>query len=192
MAKPSVFIGSSREGLEVARGIQNNLCGDAEVTIWGSSVFGLNRGFLESLVNALERFDFAILVLTPDDLVTSRDIVTQAPRDNVMFELGLFMGRLGRDRVFAVCSDAADMKLPSDLAGVSLANYQSDRSDGDLTQATAPACNQIRGFIRDLGISQQKSVTRLNSATDQVEGISTQVAHLVSLLARSAMLAPHL
>ncbi|MGH7453643.1 MAG: nucleotide-binding protein, partial [bacterium] len=119
MEKPTLFIGSSSEGLEVARAIEYQLKDDGEVTIWNEGIFGLSLGTLESLVNAIERFDFAILVLTPDDLIVSRDISIQAPRDNVMFELGLFIGRLGRSRTFIVCDgDNKNMRLPSDLAGV--------------------------------------------------------------------------
>ena len=71
---PSLFIGSSTEGIEVARAIEVNLQKDAEITVWSSGIFGLNIGYLESLVSALDKFDFAVLVLT--------------------FELGLFMGGL--------------------------------------------------------------------------------------------------
>jgi hypothetical protein len=99
VAKPTVFVGSSREGLEVARAVQFQLKSDAFVIVWNEGVFGLSEGSLESLVAALDRFDFAVLVITPDDLLASHDTVIQAPRDNVMFEIGLFMGRLGRARL---------------------------------------------------------------------------------------------
>lgn len=186
--KPSLFIGSSSEGLEVARAIEDNLHKDTEVTIWNEGVFGLNQGNLESLVGALERFDFAILVITPDDVTTSRDETKPAPRDNVMFELGLFMGRLGRNRTYALCSDAPNLRLPSDLAGVNLATYQHDRSDGNLQAATSPACNQIRRVIRELGISEVRSAQRLSKATHDVEGITQNVARVVNLLAKSRVL----
>src|SRR5690349_18584537 len=118
MIKPSIFIGSSSEGLKGAQAIEFQLQQEAEVTIWNEGFFGMGDGTLETLVNSLERFDFAILVLTADDLVISREISFQSPRDNVMFELGLFMGRLGRSRTFIVCNSAEKLKLPSDLAGV--------------------------------------------------------------------------
>jgi hypothetical protein len=188
MRKPSVFIGSSIEGLDVARAIGYQLKDDGEVTIWNEGAFGLSSGTLETLVNDLERFDFAILVLTPDDVIVSRHVTSQAPRDNVMFELGLFMGSLGRARTFVVCSNDPNLKLPSDLAGVSIARYEANRSDGNLIAALGPPCTLIRQAVRDLGLSDAKELKRLGEATTQVEGISGKVEHIINLLARSRVL----
>jgi hypothetical protein len=185
MIKPSIFIGSSSEGLKAAQAIEFQLHQDAEVTIWNEGFFGLGSGTLETLVNSLERFDFAILVLTPDDLVISREISSQRPRDNVMFELGLFMGRLGRSRTYIICNSAGSLKLPSDLAGVTITTYDGNRSDENLIAAVGPACTLIRNMIRDLGIYEGKSVHQLQKATLQVESISGTVSRLVHLLARS-------
>lgn len=66
--KPSLFIGSSSEGLEIARAIELNLEYDAEVTIWSNGLFGLGMGTLETLVKSLDKFDFAALILTPEVL----------------------------------------------------------------------------------------------------------------------------
>ena len=41
-------------------------------------------------MNALPRFDFALLVLTADDPVHSRETEMFGPRDNVVFEIDLF------------------------------------------------------------------------------------------------------
>lgn len=185
---PSVFIGSSSEGLEVARSVEFNLKDDAEVTLWHHGAFGLNKGYLESLVEALERFDFAILVLTPDDFVSSRNVVLLAPRDNIMFELGLFMGALGRNRTFAVCSDDPRMKIPTDLAGVNLLQYRSSRADGNLLSATSPACTLIRKSIKELGLSGNRGLKRLASATSHFEGLSDKVTRIIYLMARSRIL----
>jgi len=100
---PALFIGSSSEGLAVAQAIQTQLQHDTEVTVWNEGTFPLGQTALEGLVNALDRFDFAVLVLTPDDTVLTRKSEHLAPRDNLLFELGLFMGRLGRSRTFVVC-----------------------------------------------------------------------------------------
>ncbi|WPJ94211.1 nucleotide-binding protein [Coraliomargarita algicola] len=148
--RPKVFIGSSSEGKAIAEAIQVNLDYDAEVTIWSQGVFGLSRGTLESLVSAVEEFDFAILVLTPDDLVTSRDETQNAPRDNVLFELGLFMGSLGRDRCFITYDRRADIKLPSDLAGITAADFQ-PHSTGNLQAAVGSATTRIKAVMSELG-----------------------------------------
>jgi predicted nucleotide-binding protein len=100
LVRPSVFVGSSSEGVEFARAVRAALEHDAEITLWDEGVFGLGQTFVESLTRALSRFDFAVVVLTPDDLVQSRSVEVFGPRDNVIFELGLFMGKLGRDRTF--------------------------------------------------------------------------------------------
>lgn len=92
MAKPALFIGSSTEGLEFARALQSLLAQDAEVTLWNEGFFSLGNTFIETLVNSLPRFDFAVLVMTPDDLVNSRNIELLGPRDNILFELGLSWG----------------------------------------------------------------------------------------------------
>ena len=87
MARAALFIGSSTEGLDFARTVRSLLAEDAEVTLWNEGFFALGNTFIESLVNAQPRFDFAAVVLTPDDLVTSREVATLGPRDNALFEL---------------------------------------------------------------------------------------------------------
>lgn len=143
MSKPSLFVGSSSEGIEVARAIQDQLGGDAEVTLWSDSLFELGKATLESLVELTNRFDFAVLVLSPDDIATIRGRTTPTPRDNVVFEFGLFMGRLGRERTFAVC----DRALPvwNDLAGITMALYDGGRSDGTQQRLLDPLAIKSEG-----------------------------------------------
>jgi hypothetical protein len=188
MPKPSVFVGSSTDGLDVAYAVRDQLDREAEITLWNEGIFTLSHSFLESLVNALDHFDFAILILTPDELLVSRDSSLLAPRDNLIFELGLFMGRLGRGRTFVICSDDARLKLPSDLAGISVARYDSARTDDNLVAAVGSACSLVRKAIMALGLSESRSLNRLHQATDQVEGISGKVSSLVVLLARSRII----
>jgi predicted nucleotide-binding protein len=91
MTKPSVFIGSSSEGLEFGRAIRARLYNDAEIQLWDEGFVQPGDTVVETLITSLLKFDFAILVLTPDDLVLSRTKEKYGPRDNVVFELGLFM-----------------------------------------------------------------------------------------------------
>ena len=185
MFRPSVFIGSSSEGLPVAKAIREKLKAEAETTIWYEGVFGLGQGTLESLVNALDNFDFAVLVLTPDDMVESRDQTWQSPRDNVLFECGLFMGRLGRNRTFIVYDKACDIKLPSDLAGITLAAYSSTPQDSDLFSAIEEACLPIRSEINKSGPLPSRKVSGIEIAAGPFRDVfgkdpfSTGAFHLI-------------
>jgi hypothetical protein len=154
--KPAVFVGSSTEGLQFARAVRSLLEGVGEVTLWDEDFFTLGNTFIDTLVDSAPRFDFAVLVLTPDDLVHSRGVDSFGPRDNVLFELGLFMGRLGRARTFVLYQSDANVKLPSDLAGLTVAAYSWPRSDKSAVRAVGTACDRIARVVRDLGPSEQR------------------------------------
>jgi predicted nucleotide-binding protein len=61
MQKPSVFIGSSKEGVEIGRAVQTHLEEISEVTVWDQGLFTLGQSTLETLTKILDRFDFAVL-----------------------------------------------------------------------------------------------------------------------------------
>jgi len=182
--RPSLFIGSSSEGLKIAKTLQVLLDHSCEVVVWSQGIFGLSQGTLESLVVAVDEFDFAILVLTPDDLVTSRQGAGPAPRDNVLFELGLFMGGLGRERTFLVYDRTAKLKLPSDLAGVTAATFEPHHS-GNLQSALGAAATKIEGQIERFGRRDVKQLGALSKAASNLDDASSQMQLLVQLLARS-------
>jgi len=165
--KPALFIGSSSEGLDLARAVRSLLTDDAEVTLWNEGLFAIGNTFIESLVNAVSHFDFAALVLTADDLTASRQLTALAPRDNVLFELGLFMGRLGRSRTFVIRPGGEHIKIPSDLAGLTAAIYDWPRTDGNHKAAVGPACDSIRDMIHSLGFCETKVSTQIHAV--QVE-----------------------
>jgi hypothetical protein len=170
MSKPSLFIGSSTEGLDFARAIRTSLSDVAETALWKDGVFSLGRTFIESLISAVARFDFAALVLTPDDQMVVRNDEILGPRDNIIFELGLFMGPLGRERTFIIRPASGPLKIPTDLAGVSVATFDWPRSDSNYREAVGPACDQIREVIRDLGFAPSKTdaqVRALKKEQDQ-------------------------
>jgi hypothetical protein len=147
-------------------------------------VFGLSQGTLESLVGALDDFDFAVLVLTPDDLLTSRDQTTPAPRDNVLFELGLFMGALGRQRTYVLYDRTSTIKLPSDLAGVSAATYE-PHSNGNLEAALGAAATRIEDRVQKLGVRPKERLAQLSEAAAGFDNATAQVNRLIELIARS-------
>jgi hypothetical protein len=182
--RPSVFVGSSREGVTVAKAIQVGLDESCEVELWTQGAFGLSEGTLESLVASANRFDFAVLVLSADDLLVSRGEVRASPRDNVLFELGLFIGRLGRDRTFIVYNRANPPTLPSDLAGITAATFQ-DHESGNVQAAVGAACTKLEQAISRLGSRAGTRLTRLSRAADTFQHLSADAQQLLSLLARS-------
>jgi predicted nucleotide-binding protein len=148
--KTRVFIISSAEALEIARTIQNAFEHDPfSVVVWTDGVFRASYYAIESLERALDQSDVAIAVAEPDDVTESRGARHASPRDNVIFELGFFMGRLGRHRTLLVEPRGEEIKLPSDLAGINAITYKYDGEN--LTRALATACNKLRDIIRDLG-----------------------------------------
>lgn len=87
-----VFIISSTEALHIAREIQSHFeYNNFSVEIWTDGLFTASSYPIESLEKAVDDVDFAIAIAQPDDLTTRRGQAKQAPRDNVIFELGVFI-----------------------------------------------------------------------------------------------------
>lgn len=164
MNKPRLFIGSASEGLEFARAIRSQLDGDAEVVVWNEA-FEPGTTFIESLVAQRSSFDFAVFVFSTDDWVSSRETEGSAPRDNVIFELGLFMGTLGRERTVIVRQAGVQLKHPTDLSGVTIAEFEWPRQDKNPVSALGKAGDGIRRIMVREGLSP----ARLQQRQQQLE-----------------------
>lgn len=149
---PAVFIGSSSEGKVYAEYLQAALEDHCEATVWDQGVFGLSESSLDALVLESRRVDFAILVLTPDDLMRRRGQEKSSARDNVIFEAGLFVGALGPRRTFLVHARDLQLDLPSDLAGVTTCSFRSQRTDANVRAAVNTAALRIREAMATLGV----------------------------------------
>jgi CRP/FNR family transcriptional regulator, cyclic AMP receptor protein len=148
--KIHLFIISSTEALPIARAIQNAFENDPfTVVIWTDGVFRASQYPVESLEKQLDQSDFAIAIAQPDDSTQSRDRAFLTPRDNVIFELGFFMGRLGRHRSLLLEPRGEEVKLPSDLTGITTISYKYGPTN--LAATLGPACNRIRDIITELG-----------------------------------------
>jgi predicted nucleotide-binding protein len=110
--KPRIFIGSSGEGLEVAKYVKSYLSADFDCYLWTDDIFKFNESILETLLKEASLFDFGLLIATKDDFLQSRNNAFDAARDNVVFEYGLFLGRVGSSRAFVIQEEGT--KLPSD------------------------------------------------------------------------------
>ena len=106
---------------------------------------------MESLTNVLGEVDFGVFVFSPDDITQMRGQHGPSVRDNVLFEFGLFVGKLSRQRVFFVIPEGEDIQLPTDILGITPGKYDPNRQDKSYQAATGSACNQIRTQIKKLG-----------------------------------------
>lgn len=148
--RPTVFIGSSGEQLATAREVKALLRPELSADVWDEGAFGLGNSYLEDLMEAVEHYDFAVFIFAPDDLTTMRAKRKPSVRDNVVFELGLFMGRLGRHRAFwLVPRGTHEPKIPSDLDGISRADFDSAPSKRAATLAAA--CRKVKDEARAQG-----------------------------------------
>jgi hypothetical protein len=122
-----VFVASSSERIAAAERVADvlRIAGQdgptsplLDVKVWDKGVFNFSASYIESLEQELDRADFAVVIQTADDAGNVRNKAVNLPRDNVIFELGLFIGRLGRRRCFFFVDGDSTTKLVSDLSGV--------------------------------------------------------------------------
>ena len=137
--RPRIFLGSSGQQEKLIQALTRGLKDIADVDPW-TTVFNPGVSTLERLVELTHEVDFAALVFAQDDWTTRRASTDEpsrqaSPRDNVVFEAGLFGGALGIRRTFILHADGA--KLPTDLLGLTSIEY-----DPDTTPAMVRQINQ--------------------------------------------------
>ena len=148
---PRIFIASAVESLNVANAVNVNLDHDAEVTVWKHG-FEISSDNVSSLLDRARASDFAVFIFTPDDVSIIRQQQKVVVRDNVLFELGLFVGSIGKDRCFIVKPRDTDLHIPTDLLGLTPTDYEANRSDNNLAAAVNAACTLIRKQVASLGM----------------------------------------
>ncbi len=123
MSKPRIFLGSSGKQEKLLKALTRGLADVADVEPW-TTTFNPGTSTLERLVELTHEVDFAAFVFAQDDWTAVSDSATAgqaSPRDNVVFEAGLFGGVLGMRRTFILHANGA--KLPSDLLGLTCVRY---------------------------------------------------------------------
>ena len=154
-AKPRLFIGSSSESLPIVEILMLGLKDVAEVVPWTEpSIFPATEFFTTSLLRAASSFDFGLFLFEPDDLVQSRDRSSSVPRDNVVFELGVFMSHLGLKRAFPMVPRGR-VRILSDLAGFQPIVYEEPPSAAELKALIVQEQNLI---TRQAEILQLKTI----------------------------------
>lgn len=145
-----LFIGSSSEHLDYAESVQLHLSHikNLDVICW-KNIFQPMHYPLEDLLIQLEHMSFGVFVLGPDDYIYIRDKDYFCTRDNVVFEMGMFIGALGRERTFFIApSDTEkEYRIPSDLKGINYETYSLSNSD-EKDVAVDAACTRIKRSIQ--------------------------------------------
>jgi len=148
-AKPNLFIASTHEGRAIANAFHSELAEICDVMPW-TDVFEAGSFTLESLDEASSKADFAIVIFTGEDWTRSRGRLRRSPRDNLLFEAGLFVGKLGRRRTFIVVDRSAALKIPTDLNGITLPQIDLN-SAADIRSIIRPVCLQIEEIVTKRG-----------------------------------------
>jgi hypothetical protein len=126
MDKPRVFVGSSGKQARMVQALTRGLEDVAHVEPWTTS-FNPGTSTLERLVELAHEVDFAVFIFAQDDWTTNSQPAGDSaagqasPRDNVVFEAGLFGGAVGMRRTFILHANGA--KLPTDLLGMTSVRY---------------------------------------------------------------------
>ncbi len=138
--RPKIFIGSSVEGLSIAKTVKKHLGTCFEVDIWDEeNKFQFNQSTFDSLINDSNFYDFAIFIATPDGKHTFRRKTYKCTRENVIFEFGLFLGRLGLNRTFILYDER--VQTFSDFEGITCSKFSDSKT-------LMVACKKIRATIK--------------------------------------------
>ncbi len=148
--KPRIFLGSSGKQEKLLKALTRGLESVADVEPWTTS-FNPGTTTLQRLIDLTGEVDFAAFVFAQDDWTTESDPTIDpeqgqaSPRDNVVFEAGLFGSALGMRRTFILHANGA--KLPSDLLGLTSVRY-----DPAMTAAEMRSVNEkLRNAIESEG-----------------------------------------
>ena len=148
---PRIFLGSSAQQEKLLQALTRGLSDIAHVEPWTTS-FMPGTSALDRLLELTREVDFAAFIFAQDDWTASNLSASSqpgpgqaSPRDNVVFEAGLFGGTLGMRRTIILHANGA--KLPSDLLGLTCVRY-----DGALPPSELKIINQkIRTAIENEG-----------------------------------------
>lgn len=145
---PTLFLASSKESLPIAEAVKTWFeAKGIEVTIWSEDVFKVNRSYLDTLLNRSMFYDYLVAIFSADDEALIREEYQVVTRDNVIFEFGLFLGRLGINRTFMLLEDG--VSLFSDWDGIKPAKFK--RRD-NMVSAVGGACQQI---MQEMQVAQK-------------------------------------
>lgn len=139
--KPKIFIGSSTIGVPIAEKVRFHLSGVGDCFLWNDNgIWETNKSTFDNLLKMASYFDFGIFVASADDLTLTNDKMVIEARDNVILEMTLFLGAMGRNKSFLLVEQG--IKLPSDFNGIYMPRFNNG-DDNSITNACKEYSDKI-------------------------------------------------
>lgn len=141
--KPKIFIGSSKGGYKIAEKVKKCLSNVGDCYLWqDEGVWEPNKSTFDNLLRMASYFDFGVFVATADDATLTNEKIVIEARDNVILEMALFLGSLGKDKSFLLVEDG--IKLPSDFNGIYMPRFSSENQE-----TIEAGCRSFEGKITE-------------------------------------------
>lgn len=115
--------------------------------VWDERLFKQNESTFDGLLRISTEVDFAVFVWGASDVTITSGQSIPSLRDNVVLETGLFLGALGKDRVFVVVDKTVSVKIPTDYSGITRTQYDGSSIGAYDLSAVSSACNVIDSSI---------------------------------------------
>jgi SAM-dependent methyltransferase len=151
---------------------------------------------LTALLRQVERTDAAIFIFAKDDEVTIRGEPGHSARGNVLLEYGIFVARLGRERVLILEEDGVN--LPSDVLGMTTASLPAEAGAARnaalavfVEEKVLPKWRELRpqfpsgAEVVDAGLGYARTIRRERQKLDEIVGTLNQFATHLTPFTRS-------
>ena len=169
MNNPNIFIASSKEALRFAEAVNIRLETIGKIKLWDNA-FELSSVTITKLIEKTKNNDYAVFVFHNDDDLLLRENNYSSVRDNVLFELGLFIGKLGLENCFVLAPKNFEGKfrLPTDLSGISVSFYDVTYSPLD---AVTTSCARVKMAIEDLEKTKVQNLEKSKKPEEETNKI---------------------
>jgi hypothetical protein len=171
-----LFLGSSKESVRLVRWASKFLKEELAVdpVPWESATaFPSGVGTLKALTDLVGQVDAAIIFVTSDDMAEVRGTTLPVPRDNIIFEAGLFLGGLGSQRTHLVVQRGVNLRLPSDWTGTTHEFFEATKEDPGIT--LKHTLQTIVDRVKKLGSRGTSTVIQALQQSDELGGINAAV-----------------
>lgn len=169
MNKPNIFIASSKEALSFAEAVNIKLESIGKIKQWDNA-FELSSVTINALIEKTKSCDYAVFVFHNDDKLVLREETYNVVRDNVLFELGLFIGALGLENCFILIPEILEgrFRLPSDLSGVTISTYDNNESPVDSVTSSSA---KIKFAIENLEKNKTEKIAEIKKPEKELQEI---------------------